>query len=547
MNPSTFSAGPRRLGGWGFQDQSFPPSEAMLSWLTHHIGPLQPTLPPVAEAPAIGPPRSLPQIGGQLSTEPLDRVAHAAGQGLPDILRWRDPIQLRPPDAVHYPTNARDVEALLEICSRHQLQVIPWGGGTSVTGGVTVVASDQPVITMDLRAMAHLEAMDTTSGLATIQAGATGPQVEAMLHEHGFTLGHFPQSWELATLGGWIVTRSSGQESAGYGRIEDMVAGLELVAPAGRLSLPALPASAAGPDLRQLVLGSEGRLGVVTNATVRVRPRPETHVVEGFLFPDWQLGVAAARSVAQSGLAICMLRLSDAPETEVAMAVGLGHSRWQPLIRRWLSLRGVDNGCLMLIGANGSPAVASRTMGAVRSLLRSHRAVRLGRKPGRNWLADRFRHPYLRDALLENGVATDTLETAAPWSRLHAVRDTVRSALLEGLPSSAGERVAVLCHVSHPYPDGASLYFTFFFRCGASPAATIERWARLKRSATDAIVSQRAALSHHHGVGVWHAPWLSQETGADGHRLLTTLAAEMDPSNTLNPGVLLDPLDRLEL
>jgi alkyldihydroxyacetonephosphate synthase len=534
----------RRLGGWGFTDTTFPPSEAMLSWLESRLGELPPGKPAVDELPPLPQARALPEIPGRLSTDPRDRLEHARGQGLPDLVRWRSGAPIRAPDAVLRPADSDEIERLLATCAREEVRVIPWGGGTSVTGGVNVAPDSPPVITVDLSTLNALEAVDAASGLATLGAGASGPQLERALAEHGLTLGHFPQSWEVATLGGWIVTRSSGQESAGYGRIEDMVAGLELVAPAGRLELPPLPASAAGPDLRELVLGSEGRLGVVTRATVRVRPRPAHRAVEGFLFPTWSDGLEASRRLAQAGVPIGMLRLSDQPETEVAMAVGLGHSRFAPLIRRWLALRGVASGCLMLLGASGERRSASSTLRDARSLLGRHGAVRLGTGPGRSWLADRFRHPYLRDGLLDRGVATDTLETAAPWSRLNRVRDAVRTALEGAL--APNEATAVLCHVSHPYRDGASLYFTFFFRCGSECDQALERWACLKRAATEAIVQQGAALSHHHGVGVWHAPWLVHETGEVGHSLLKAAAQVMDPTGVLNPGVLLDPSDRLE-
>ncbi len=534
----------RRLGGWGYTDASFPPSEEMLAWLSERLGPFPAGIPTLETLPEVEAPRPMPAISGRLSTEPRHRLEHALGQGLPDLVRWRSGARIRAPDAVYWPSSTEEVEHVLKVCARERIRVIPWGGGTSVTGGVNVPKHDVPVLSLDLGILNALEKIDDVSGLATLGAGASGPMLEKALADHGFTLGHFPQSWELATLGGWIVTRSSGQESAGYGRIEDMVAGVELVAPAGRLTVPPLPASAAGPDLRHLVLGSEGRLGVVTKATVRVRRRPTHTIVEALLFPDWSSGADAARRLAQSGIPIGILRLSDEPETEVAMSVGLGHSHLAPLIRKWLTFRGVASGCLMLLGASGERELVVTTLREARSILAPHGAVRLGRGPGRKWRADRFRHPYLRDGLLSHGIATDTLETAAPWSRLDLVRDAVRGSLTTAL--APGETTAVLCHVSHPYRDGASLYFTFFFRCGSTCVDTIERWARLKRAATRAIVEAGAALSHHHGVGVWHAPWLVHETGEDGHRMLATAAGQMDPDGILNPTVLLDPTDRLE-
>ena len=452
----------------------------------------------------------------------------------------------RLPDAVARPADAAELRALLSAAGRHGLVLVPRGGGTSVTGGVNVPHRGAPAVTVDLARLSGLEELDETSGLATFGAGTTGPGIEAALGERGFTLGHFPQSWELSTLGGWIATRSAGQESLGYGRIEALVAGLEVAAPAGDLVIPALPASAAGPDLRQLVLGSEGRLGVVTRATVRVRPRPEETRLEAALVPGWEGGAAAARELVQAGVPLTLLRLSDAAETEVAMAVGLGAGFLGRLVRGWLRLRRVGEGsCLLLLGAAGSPEAVDASLETARALLRPQVAVWLGARPGRRWLADRFRHPYLRDGLLDCGYATDTFETAAPWSRLEGLYGAVRRAFRDA--AGKGEReVPLLCHLSHPYRDGASLYFTFFFRCPGDPDAAVARWADLKRRATEAVASAGGTLSHHHGVGSWHAPWYPREAGELGCRALGRLARELDPNRILNPHVLLDPADRLE-
>jgi alkyldihydroxyacetonephosphate synthase len=321
-----------------------------------------------------------------------------------------------------------------------------------------------------------------------------------------------------------------------------------------------MPASAAGPDLRQLVLGSEGRLGVVPRATVRVRRRPETFRAVGTLVPSWQAGLDASRELVQEGVPLHLLRLSDGPETEVGLAVGLGSAlggaSWlRPLLTGYLRLRGIRGGsaggtggtdgrwgCLMLLGAAGTEAGVADALDRAAAVLRRHGGVSLGGSPGRSWIHDRFRHPYLRDALLDRGIATDTLETAAPWSRLPEVTRAVRRALEGG-----DEPVAVLCHVSHPYRDGSSLYFTFFFRCPADPDRAVARWAALKRAATSALVAAGGTVSHHHGVGSVHAPWLGREVGDDGLRLLASAASTFDPEGVLNRHVLLDPTDRLEV
>jgi len=537
----------RRLGGWGFEGESLVPSPDLLVWLDAHIGPAAHPVPAAAAPPPELPAEDLGTLPAELSTDGLDRLAHARGQGLVDVLRIRSGLVPALPDGVCRPTDADEVEAVLRTCSSRDIRVIPWGGGTSVTGGVNVLAGDAPVLSLDLERLSGCSAIDERSGLATFGPGTTGPGVEAALAGHGLTLGHFPQSWELATVGGWAATRSSGQESLGYGRIEDMVAGLELVAPGGRLRVPTGPASAAGPDLGRFVMGSEGRFGVITETTLRVRPRPDETVVAGAMLPDLEQGLEAVRELVGCGVPLTMVRLSDAPETEVAMAVGLGASRVAPLIERWLALRGIaDGACLMLFGAAGDRDAVGDCLRAARRIIRGHRGVSFGRRPGRHWLRDRFRHPYLRESLLDIGYATDTLETATTWSSALTLREAMTAAIagaLEGLD----ERVAVLCHVSHPYRDGASLYFTFFFRCAPSSEETISRWARIKRTATDQLVTAGATLSHHHGIGQWHAPWLESEIGAEGMAMIEAAAHRLDPAGIMNPRVLLGAEDRLEL
>ena len=533
----------RRLGGWGFEGEAFAPTAPMLAWLEKRLGPANPFPsfdPTTLDVPSAA---QLPDLGSvSLSTDDLDRLTHARGQSLIDLLRLRSGTVPAAPDAIARPTDDQELEDLLHAADRHQLRIVPWGGGTSVTGGVTVVPDDRPVVTVDLELLAGLQALDEVSGLATLGAGTRGPALEAALGARGFTLGHFPQSFELSTLGGWIVTQSSGQESLGHGRIEAMVAGLDLVAPAGRLHIPALPASAAGPDLRQWITGSEGRFGIVTRATVRVRRRVETLRVEAALARTWQQGIEVARALTRahtSGRApLCLLRLSDGPETEVALTVGLAKSRFEGLLRKYLAMRGVDRGCLLLVGAKGSPWDVDSSLEQAKLLAKQHGLVWLGAGPGRNWSHDRFRHPYLRDGLLDRGYATDTFETAAPWSKVETVYRAVKNALAD-LP--------VLCHLSHPYGDGVSLYFTFFFRCPSDPDEAAALWAGHKRKAQSAIAEAGAATSHHHGVGFWHAPWAPTDWGELGTDMLRSVAQRLDPNGIMNPHVLLDPTDRLEL
>ena len=313
-------------------------------------------------------------------------------------------------------------------------------------------------------------------------------------------------------------------------------------------ALVAVPSTASGPDLRQLLLGSEGRLGILTRATVRVRRRPECLQVEAVLLPTWEEGLEAVRELTQDRLPLQLLRLSDEPETEVALRTGLAqHDYVAPLVRGWFRLRGIKgSGCLLLCGAAGGADETEATLDRAAGILHRHGAVALGRRPGHRWLEDRFRHPYLRDSLLDRGIATDTLETAASWSSLPSLARTVRHALESALHDEQ-ESTAVLCHLSHPYADGASLYFTFFFLASPDFEAALTRWARLKRRATAALLQAGGTLTHHHGIGRWHAPWLAREIGEPGRRVLEAAARALDPLDLLNPQALLDPEDRLEV
>jgi len=542
-------AGPRRrLGAWGFEGETYLPSPQMLAWLQRRIGASSP-YPTLDLARLAAPtPQPLPSLPVEQSADALDRLTHARGQGLTDLLRLRGGAVPALPDAVVRPQSAAEVESILRGCAAAGVRVIPWGGGTSVTGGVNVIPGAAPVVSLDLAALTGLQSLDETSQLAVFGAGTSGPAIEAALRERGCTLGHFPQSWELSTLGGWVATRASGQESLGYGDMHHMAAGLELVAPNGRMDLPAFPSSAAGPDLRHLVLGSEGRLGVITRVTVRIRPLPPLVRAAATLLPSWQDGLDAVRALVQQAVPLTLIRLSDEPETETAMAIGLSRHPWVAgLVRGGLRLRGIrGSGCLMLCGAAGDERQVREALERTTAVLRAHGGVGLGTGPGRRWLAERFRHPYLRDALLDRGIATDTLETAAPWSRVPQLADDVRRALSSAL-AGENEATAVLCHVSHPYRDGASLYFTFFFRCPTDVERAVARWATLKRTATAAIVAGGGTLSHHHGVGSWHAPWFKEEVGEVGVRVLSAAARTLDPTGILNPHVLLDPIDRLEV
>jgi alkyldihydroxyacetonephosphate synthase len=441
------------------------------------------------------------------------------------------------PDGISYPTSDEEIRSLFNYAGECEAHVIPFGGGTSVVGHINPLAGDAPTLTLDLGRLNHLIDLDETSRLATIEAGANGPIIEEQLNRQGFTLGHYPQSFELSTLGGWIATRSSGQQSYYYGRIEDLFAGGHVETPLGALELAPVPASAAGPDLRQMVLGSEGRLGVITRATVRVRPMPGEERFYGIFFGSWGEGVQAMREIAQSRAPISMARLSNALETETTLELS-GKQRLVEWARRGLSLaRYGPERCLLILGVTGSQAEARQARGQALDLTRKHGGLYTGTFAGNQWRKSRFRAPYLRNTLWERGYAVDTLETALPWRLVPETCESVLISLESGL-ASKGEKVMAFAHLSHIYGDGASIYVTYLFRRSEDPDETLENWRCLKDAASRVIIERKGTISHQHGVGVDHASYLEIEKGPLGIAMLKNAARALDPNGMMNPGKL---------
>lgn len=468
---------------------------------------------------------------GHVRDDRLMRVSHAVGRSLTDLLRIRAGDGSTAPDAVVFPAGHDEVAAVLGACTRAGVAVVPFGGGTSVVGGVeTVREGFAGAIALNLARLVHVD-VDERSLLATLGAGLTGPQAETALAARGLTLGHFPQSFEFATVGGFVATRSAGQASTGYGRIDALVRGLRIATPAGELAVAPVPASAAGPSLRELLVGSEGTLGVITQATLRVHRAPAATRTEAWAFPSFGAGCEAFRALVQAGAAGTIMRLSDEDETRMTLA--MAGDRYG---RAYLRLRGQRTPCLAIVAHEGTARqVRVRSLAALRTLRRAG-AVYLGTGAGEAWRRGRFAGPYLRDALLDRGVLVETLETATTWSGLADLRAAVRAALHEVL-DDAGTPPLVACHVSHLYPTGASLYFTAIAR--QVPGRGLEQWRAAKRAASEAIVAHRATITHHHAVGRDHAPWLHHETGALGLEALRALKATVDPAGIMNPGKLL--------
>ncbi|MEV6244426.1 FAD-binding oxidoreductase [Lentzea sp. NPDC051838] len=509
---------------WTTETVPLPPHA--LAWLSQRVGLGE----PFAEVPLVARESALSadaftalEAVCTVSVEAVDRLDRTGGLSYLDLLRHRGHGTPAVPDAVVVPASPEEVTEVLRVCVEHDVAVVPFGGGTSVVGGVEALRGGKSaVIALDLAGLGSLVSVDPVSQVAVLQAGLTGPEAERLLGEHGFTLGHVPQSFERATIGGFAATRSAGQASSGYGRFEDMVESVRMSTPVGEWNIGVAPASAAGPDLKQLVLGSEGLFGVITEVAVRVRPKPYGPRYEGFVVDGWEAGSDLIRTLAQAGALADITRLSDPDETEVALE--LAGSKAAP-VRKYLRLRGVKQPCLVILGWE------QRSRSATMSALSGQKVVRLGRAMGASWLHGRFNGPRQRDALLDAGVCVETLETATHWSRVSELRDAVRDALVGEL----GDPV-VMCHISHAYGTGASLYFTVLVpRDLGDP---VGQWERAKVAASEAI-SRLGTITHHHAVGRDHQPWLEKEIGAVGVDVLRAVKSKLDPTGILNPGKLI--------
>jgi len=466
----------------------------------------------------------------QVRTDRDARLLHVGGRSTVDLWRRRAGDASDAPDAVVLPGSHDEVLGVLRVASEHGVAVVPFGGGTSVVGGVEPDRGGfGSVVALDLRRLDGLVEVDEVSMTARLEPGLRGPDAERLLAEHGLTLGHFPQSFEYASIGGFAATRSAGQASSGYGRFDDLVVAMRIATPSGSLDLGRAPASAAGPDLRQLFLGSEGALGVITEVTVRVRPAPAEVRDETWAFSDFAAGADAVRRLAQSGALATVTRLSDEAETAVNLAMGRDAGTPSP----------ANGGCLLIIGHEGTPSQVASARAATTEVLTAVGGRSLGADASHGWRTGRYQGPYLRDALLDAGAQVETLETATSWSRLDRLYAAVRDAITASL-TAAGTPPLVLCHLSHAYPTGASLYFTVVAKAADDPIA---QWTAAKHAAGDAIAAQGGTITHHHAVGLDHRDWMEAEIGTPGLAVLRSVKETLDPAGILNPGKLLPPPD----
>ncbi|MFP5282723.1 MAG: FAD-binding oxidoreductase [Actinomycetes bacterium] len=470
----------------------------------------------------------------------LDRIVHTYSKSLRDLLRLRAGDIPRVPDLVVYPADEAEVQLVVDRVVAADAVLIPFGGGSNIVGSLEAAPEEQrPVVSLDLGRLSRLLDLDEEAGLARIEAGALGPDLERQLTERGWTLGHFPDSFNHSTIGGWVATRSSGMQSDKYGDIADITRGARVVQPGKVLVVRPLPSTSTGPSVREMVLGSEGRLGVITEVTVQVHPIPAERVILGYFFPSWAAGLAAMHDIARSDAHPSVTRVSDPYETAFTFATRKKSRGVSSLVSKGLmkvlQRRGwdLDQVCLSFVGYEGGPDHVKRQQKLVKQIVQRHGGIVVGRGPGALYDQKKFDTPYIRDFLLDRGAAADVSETAAPWSRLGELYDSVMAAA-RGAYATLGVQGYVMCHLSHSYHSGACLYFTFAFRHdGQDP---IGQYDVVKSAIQQAFVDHAGTLSHHHGVGVEHAAWLEQDISAPGVHLIDGLFSAIDPGRNFNPG-----------
>jgi alkyldihydroxyacetonephosphate synthase len=483
-------------------------------------------------------PRALAEAVGaeNVFTDKEDRLRHAVGRGYVDLARLRNGALEAAPGAVLMPRSASALQRVLEICAAEGVAVVPFGGGTSVVGGVEPVrGAHGRLISLDLGALRDV-VVDERSLIARLGAGLRGPEAEAALARFGLTLGHFPQSFEYATIGGFAATRSAGQASSGYGRFDALVSSVRLLAPAGELATLETPHTAAGPALRELAIGSEGVLGVIPDVTVRVRPAPAVKRYEAWMAESFEAGSEIVRTLAQGPGLPEIIRVSDEEETEGSLALSGPRGLTGRLFGGYLGLRKRRGGALMVVGFEGDEEHVARRRALTVRALREGGAAHLGQAAGSAWEHGRYQGPYLRDTLMAMGAMVETLETSHTWSRIEELHTAVGGAIRAAL-AEEGTPGFVFCHLSHAYPDGASLYFTFISR--SRRGAEVEQWGAVKRAASEAIVAHGGTITHHHAIGRDHRPYMEAEVGRTGLDVLRAVKEQLDPSGVMNPGKLL--------
>ena len=529
----------RRWNGWGDSAISMALNDAALAMMVDKLGPGLPGTDARREdILAQIPPSRLPDHP-MIRKDPDVRFTMALGESFSDWIRKRFGALPPVPDGVAFPDSGFEVRDLLHLAHQNNWIVIPYAGGTSVSGHLDCPITARPILSINLSKMNRLRNLNTTSQLATFEAGTTGPALESQLRTHGYTLGHFPQSFEYSTIGGWVVTRSSGQQSLRYGRIEQLFAGGKMETPTATLEIPCIPASSAGPDIREMVMGSEGRFGILTQATVRISRKHERESFHAIFFPNWDAAEEAVRELVQRKLPLSMLRLSNATETETNLVIA-GHARLIRIMETYLSIRGCKKDkCMLMLGLTGSVSATQQVLDEARQAMNPFGSVYIGTVMGDKWVANRFKGPYLRNTLWELGYCADTIETAVDWSKvkplMHAMEQTARDVFAE-----YGQKVHAFSHLSHVYQQGSSIYSQYVWPIAPGGfAPNFERWKKLKAAVATTIATHGGTVSHQHGVGRDHATHLKKEKDTMGMAAIAELCRLFDPKKIMNPGKLL--------
>lgn len=485
---------------------------------------------------------SIPDLIIQMDDQ--QRLLHAYGKSLRDLWRIRQGILASVPDCVCYPANEDHVLKIMEAASKYNVVIVPFGGGTNIAGCLEVRETRmRMVVSLDMQAMNKVESIDAQSLVAVVQPGIFGPALELALNEAGVTLGHFPDSFEYSTLGGWVATRSAGMQSDQYGKIEDMVIGLRIVTPQGTIATRQVPKSSNGIDIKHICIGSEGILGVITQITLQVHPVPEKKLFYGYLFQEFAEGIAAIEKANRLKCAPSMTRLNDPDKTGLSFAYKSKSNFFNNIVTKlfkwyltYIKKIDLSHCCLMLVAFEGSEAEIAKKKQKLDAVYASFGGVSLGSSPGESFEKGKYDFPYLRDFALDKGIIADVSETSTLWSNVLPLYENTLNAIQNSLQDK-GIKVWCGCHVSHTYHSGASLYFTFAFREPSSKA--IEYYDIVKKTAEDAFMQQGATLSHHHAVGYEHMPWLAQDITQTGIEILKGIKKSVDPSSIMNPGKLI--------
>jgi alkyldihydroxyacetonephosphate synthase len=478
----------------------------------------------------------------QISFDEDDRLGHAYGRSFRDVQRLRAGKIDFAPDAVLLPAAHEQVEKIVSAAGKHKVILIPFGGGTNIVGALEPKHADgRMVVSLDLRRMQRLLKLDEHSQIASFEAGVFGPELERLLEERGFALGHEPDSFEFSTLGGWIATRSCGTQSNIYGGIEDMVVSLRVVTPLGTIETKPAPAASNGPDLNRLMCGSEGMFGVITQASLRVHRTPECLDYRIVLFKNFAAGYEALYDCLLHDALPDVVRYSDEMETRLIFAAKHGShglKAWfDKPIKAYLKWAGFSAPCVLLVGFEGPAARTLRLRNAALRILKRHGGFDTGQGPGRQWRKSRFDVPWLRDYMMDYGVIGDSMETAAVWSNVRPLYESVRAELSDAIQSVTGYAGYVGCHLSHLYKTGACIYFTIAARGRENdgPLELLGYYEKIKARGTEAIMRGGGVLSHHHAVGYEHRPWLPRELSPAALAALRAVKSRLDPENIMNP------------